>query len=118
MKYLKRTSILFVCFVLCVSFTFLHHGWADYDQTKPIDFKTTIEESIYENPHVLAKVKYNKEATTVFLAPTSRMTDRGLTQDMIKKGTEVRLVAYPHKTEKGEMRAERIFVDGKKFELR
>jgi len=104
--------------LLLVSFTFLHHGWADYDQTKPQDFKTTIEESIYENPHVLAKVKYKKENITVFLAPTSRMTDRGLTADMIKKGTPVRLVAYPHKTEKGEMRAERIFVDGKKFELR
>ncbi|WP_449437434.1 hypothetical protein [Pedobacter steynii] len=46
------------------------------------------------------------------------MTDRGLTADMIKKGTEVRLVAYPHKTKKAEMRAERIFVDSVKYELR
>ncbi|MCF2487644.1 DUF6152 family protein [Dyadobacter sp. CY347] len=117
MKSLKSISMA-VAVLLCASFTVLHHGWADYDQTKPQDFKTKIEESIYENPHVLAKVKYNKEMYTVFLAPTSRMTDRGLTADMIQKGTSVRLVAYPHKTEKGEMRAERIFVDGKKFELR
>ncbi|WP_031527760.1 DUF6152 family protein [Dyadobacter crusticola] len=117
MTHLKKLSL--VCMVLLLaSFTFLHHGWADYDQTKPTDFKTKIEESVYENPHVLAKVKYNKELVTVFLAPTSRMTDRGLTADMITKGTDVRLVAYPHKTEKNEMRAERIFVDGKKFELR
>lgn len=117
MIYLKNTSLA-LAVLLCVSFTVLHHGWADYDQTKTLDFKTTIEESVYENPHVLAKVKYKKENYTVFLAPTSRMTDRGLTADMIKKGTSVRLVAYPHKTEKGEMRAERIFVDGKKYELR
>lgn len=117
MKYFKNISLAFA-FLLCLSFTVLHHGWADYDQTNPQDFKTKIEESIYENPHVLAKVKYKKEMYTVFLAPTSRMTDRGLTADMITKGTSVRLVAYPHKTEKGEMRAERIFVDGKKFELR
>lgn len=117
MKSFRNISLAFA-FLLCLSFTVLHHGWADYDQTKPQDFKTTIEESIYENPHVLAKVKYKKEIYTVFLAPTSRMTDRGLTADMIKKGASVRLVAYPHKTEKGEMRAERIFVDGKKFELR
>lgn len=117
MKYLKNTSFA-LAVLLLVSFTVLHHGWADYDQTKPQDFKTTIEESTYENPHVLAKVKFNKEMTTVFLAPTSRMTDRGLTADMIKKGTKVQLVAYPHKTEKNEMRAERIFVDGKKYELR
>lgn len=117
MKSIKNIYLA-LAVLICASFTALHHGWADYDQTKPQDFTTTIEESIYENPHVLAKVKYNKEMYTVFLAPTSRMTDRGLTSDMIKKGTSVRLVAYPHKTEKGEMRAERIFVDGKKFELR
>lgn len=114
----SKNILLAVAILLCASFTVLHHGWADYDQTKPQDFETKIEESIYENPHVLAKVKYNKQMQTVFLAPTSRMTDRGLTADMIRKGTSVRLVAYPHKTEKNEMRAERIFVDGKKFELR
>ena len=54
---------------------------------------------------------------SVFSA-TSRMTERGLTAEMIKPGTEVQLVAYPHKTIKTEMRAERIFVDGKKYELR
>ena len=117
MNYIKSASLI-LALLLCLSFTILHHGWSEYDQTKPQDFKTTIEESIYENPHVLAKVKYKKEPITVFLAPTTRMTDRGLTEDMIKKGTKVRLVAYPHKTEKGEMRAERIFVDGKKYELR
>lgn len=104
--------------VLFASFTALHHGWADYDQEKVLDFKTVIQESVYENPHVLAKVKYKKDLCTVYLAPTSRMTDRGLTADMIQKGESVRLVAYPHKSKKGEMRAERIFVDGTKYELR
>jgi hypothetical protein len=117
MAYFKNALLLFVLF-MGASFTFLHHGWADYDQTKTLDFKTTIEESVYENPHALAKVKYQKKVWTVFLAPTTRMTDRGLSADMIKKGTSVRLVAYPHKTEDGEMRAERIFVDGTKYELR
>ena len=46
------------------------------------------------------------------------MTDRGLTEDMIQKGTEVRIVGYPHKTIKTEMRAERIYVEGEKYELR
>ncbi|MCE7064614.1 DUF6152 family protein [Dyadobacter sp. CY326] len=117
MAYLKSALLIVVLF-LGASFTFLHHGWADYDQTKVLDFKSKIEESVYENPHALAKVKYNKKVWTVFLAPTTRMTDRGLSAEMIKKGTEVRLVAYPHKTEEAEMRAERIFVDGTKYELR
>ena len=104
--------------LLCASFTFFHHGWSEYDQTKPQDFKATIEESVYENPHVLIKVKYKKQPQTIYLAPTSRMTSRGVSEDMIKKGTSVRLVAYPHKTDKGEMRAERIFINGEKYELR
>lgn len=117
MKIIKSTFVLFFLFVLA-SFSFFHHGWANYDQTKVMDFTCTVEESIYENPHVLVKVKHKEEIWTVFLAPISRMTDRGVSADAIKKGAVVRLVAYPHKTEKGEMRAERIFIEGKKYELR
>lgn len=113
-----KFPIVAVVFFLTVSFTFFHHGWANYDQKKVLDFESVIEESVYENPHALAKVKYKDKLWTVYLAPTSRMTDRGLTEEMIKKGTEVRLVAYPHKTIKTEMRAERIYVAGKKYELR
>lgn len=117
MAYLKNISLVIV-FLLCVSFTFFHHGWANYDQDKVLDYTTTILESVYENPHALAKVKYKEKTWTVYLAPTNRMTDRGLSADMIKKGTAVRIVGYPHKTIETEMRAERIFVDGKKYELR
>lgn len=117
MTKLKNISLA-MALLFCASFTILHHGWADYDQTKPTDFKAKIEEVTYENPHVLAKVKYKKEMTVVYLAPITRMESRGLNQDMIKKGTTIRFVAYPHKTEKNEMRAERIFVGDDKFELR
>lgn len=117
MAYLKTTALGLIVLLLS-AFTFFHHGWAEYDQEKPLDFKTTIEKSIWENPHALATVKYKGKMTTVYLAPTSRMTSRGLSEEMIKKGTAVRLVAYPHKTEKNEMRAERIYVGEKKYELR
>ncbi|MFC7523180.1 DUF6152 family protein [Parapedobacter sp. GCM10030251] len=117
MIYVKNISLA-VILLLCVSFTYFHHGWANYDQKKVLDFKTTIEESVFENPHALAEVKYKGETWTVYLAPASRMTARGLSAEMIKKGTAVRIVAYPHKTKKTEMRAERIFVDGEKYELR
>lgn len=117
MIYLNNTTLLLL-FILTVLFRFFHHGWANYDQTKVLDFTTTIDESTFGNPHTMATVKYQNESCTVYLAPASRMTERGLTSEMIKKGTKVRFVAYPHKTEKGEMRAERIFVDNKKYELR
>ncbi|WP_057940143.1 DUF6152 family protein [Algoriphagus resistens] len=117
MTYLRNTTLLFL-FVLCVSFGYLHHGWANYDQTKVLDFESTIEESTFENPHTIAKASYQNEPWTVILAPASRMTARGLSAEMIKKGTSVRIIAYPHKTKKGEMRAETIYVNKKKYELR
>jgi hypothetical protein len=117
MKNLRNTSLILL-FIVSTSFAFFHHGWANYDQTKVLDFEATIEESSFGNPHSMATVNYDNGPWEVYLAPASRMTDRGLNAEMIKKGTKVRFVAYPHKTEKGEMRAERIYVDGKKYELR
>jgi hypothetical protein len=46
------------------------------------------------------------------------MTNRGLTPEMLKVATEVSVEGYQHKTDPGEMRAERITVDGKTYELR
>lgn len=117
MTYLK--SILLVIVVLCcVAFHPFHHGWANYDQTKTLDYKGTIQESVYENPHASAKVKNKNKVWTVILAPVTRMEARGVTADMVKKGATIQVVGYPHKEIKDEMRAERIIVDGKKYELR
>jgi len=117
MAYLKSFLPIWIL-LIGISFAFVHHGWANYDQDKVLDFKTTIEHSVYENPHALAKVKYNGALWTVYLAPASRMTTRGLSAEMIKKGTTMRIVAYPHKTVKTEMRAERLFIGDKRYELR
>ena len=46
------------------------------------------------------------------------MTNRGLTPELLKVGTTVSVEGYQHKTDAGEMRAERITVDGKTVELR
>lgn len=100
------------------AFAPLHHGWGDYDQTKVLDYTGTIESSKYENPHVMANIKDKNKTWKVYLAPMSRMQERGVDADMLKKGTSLRIVGYPHKTVKDEMRAERIFIDGKKFEMR
>jgi hypothetical protein len=117
MVYLRNISLAIVLLVTA-SFASFHHGWSNYDQDKVLDFKSTIESSTFENPHALATVKYNDKIWTVYLAPASRMTARGLSAEMIKKGTPVQIVAYPHKSIKTEMRAERLFVNGKKYELR
>jgi hypothetical protein len=105
-------------FLVCASFTYFHHGWANYDQDKTLDYTGTIEEFTFENPHALAKVKEKNKTWTVFLAPTSRMQTRGVPTDKLAKGNQVRVVGYPHKEIKDEMRAERIFINGEKYELR
>ena len=104
--------------LLCVSFIPFHHGWGNYDQEKVLDYKGTVVEVVYENPHVTTKVKDKTKTWSVFLAPISRMNDRGIAEGMLKKGMSVRIVGYPHKKIEDEMRAERIFIAGEKYELR
>ena len=117
MTYLKSICLVMMVAVLS-SFESFHHGWANYDQQKTIDYKGTVQELTYENPHAMARVKEKNKVWTVVLAPLSRMESRGLNADMIKKGSSIRVVGYPHKEIKDEMRAERIFVNGEKYELR
>jgi hypothetical protein len=68
--------------------------------------------------HGCARVKDKNKTWLVILAPTSRMESRGVPSDKIVKGSKLRVVGYPHKKIKDEMRAERIYVDNVKFELR
>jgi hypothetical protein len=46
------------------------------------------------------------------------MTSRGLSKKMLEPGTQASVEGYPHRTEKDELRAERITIDGKTVELR
>jgi hypothetical protein len=60
----------------------------------------------------------NGKVWLVVLAPPSRMSNRGLSQEMLKVGTTATVVGYPHREKADEMRAERITIDGKTVELR
>lgn len=94
-----------------------HHGWTGY-QDEILKLSGVIEESSYTSPHGSIRLKTGDKAWLVVLAPPSRMTNRGLTPEMLKVGTSVSVEGYQHKTDAGEMRAERITVDGKTVELR
>ena len=117
---MRKWQLFVAVSLVIVAFAFrpFHHGWANYDQTKTLDYTGTVEEFTFENPHASARVKDKKKTWLVILAPTSRMQSRGVPSDKIVKGSKLRVVGYPHKTVKDEMRAERIYVDGAKFELR
>ena len=98
-----------------------HHGWSGYDSSKVLTLNGTIRESTYANPHGMLRFEVagaNAKTWSAVLAPPSRMSARGLTQEMLQVGTTVTVVGYPHSQKDEEMRIERITVGGKTIELR
>jgi hypothetical protein len=95
-----------------------HHGWGSYDAANPVTVNGPILQSKYENPHASITVKGSDKEWTVTLAPTSRMSNRGATAEVVAVGKTVAAYGYPSTVEKDEMRAERITVDGKTYEMR
>jgi hypothetical protein len=97
---------------------FAHHGWGSYDAAKLITIASNVERADWENPHVTLVVPYQGKSWDAVLAPPFRMNARGLNPDMIKPGTSVRIEGYLSTRVATEMRAERILVGGKTYELR
>ena len=95
-----------------------HHGWGSYDAAKKFTIESPIESVVWQNPHVHVMLKYQDATWEVTLAPVSRMTRRGVTEDMLKPGTVISAEGYPSTRNEQEMRAERITIAGKIFELR
>jgi len=95
-----------------------HHGWTGYDEKSPLTLTGTVKASGYENPHSYVDLQTADKVWHVVLAPPSRMDSRGLSKDAIKPGIEATVMGYPNKTDKSELRAERITIAGKTTELR
>ena len=95
-----------------------HHGWSEYDATKPLKLTGKIVESGYEHPHGHVRLETPGKTWTVVLAPPSRMDFRGLSKEMLKPGGSATVEGYPNRDKADEMRAERITIQGKTTELR
>jgi hypothetical protein len=95
-----------------------HHGWGSYDANNPVTVEGPILTSKYENPHATLTVRGKDKEWTVTLAPTSRMTSRGAVGELLAVGKTISAYGYPSRVEKDEMRAERITVAGKTYEMR
>jgi hypothetical protein len=115
-----RKSMPMLVAACAMGFTALamaHHGWSGYE-TELLKVAGVIEQSSYTNPHGSIELKTPEKTWHVVLAPTSRMTNRGLTAEMLKTGITVTVEGYQNKADAKEMRAERITVDAKTVELR
>jgi hypothetical protein len=97
---------------------FAHHGWGSYDAAKRFTITSAIEHVAWQNPHVHIHVTYEGATWEAVLAPPFRMEARGLSPALLKAGTRVEVDGYPSTQTSREMRAERIVIDGKTFELR
>lgn len=95
-----------------------HHGWGSYEAARPVTVQGPIVTSKFENPHATITVRGSDKVWTVTLAPTSRMTSRGATPEVVAVGMTISAYGYPSTVEKDEMRAERITVAGKTYEMR
>jgi hypothetical protein len=95
-----------------------HHGWSSYDESKPITVSGPFKSVVWGYPHGTAKITVGKKDWDVVLAPTSRMTARGLNADSISKGQPVTLTGYARRDGTAEMRIERITVGKTTVELR
>jgi hypothetical protein len=95
-----------------------HHGWGSYDASKTVTIASPVQKLDWTNPHVHLMVTHEGKPWEAVLAPPFRMTARGLSQDMLKVGTRVSLEGYVSTKVPNELRAERIRVNGKTFELR
>ena len=72
----------------------------------------------FESPHVTIMVRGDDKEWMVTLAPPSRMQNRGAVAAVVAVGKKVAAYGYPSKAVKNELRAERITVDGKTYEMR
>ena len=104
--------------VLAAGAAVAHHGWGSYDAEKPVTVAGPIVTSKFENPHATVTVRGSDKVWTITLAPPSRMSSRGASDKIIAVGNTVSAYGYPSKVVNDEMRAERITIDGKTYEMR
>jgi Family of unknown function (DUF6152) len=115
---MTRSLFFSAGFALLTSAALAHHGWGSYDAGKPITVAGPIVTSKFENPHAAITVRASDKVWTVTLAPTSRMNSRGATEKVVAVGQNISAYGYPSTVDKDEMRAERITVNGKTYEMR
>lgn len=95
-----------------------HHGWSGYDQSKTVSLSGRVQASSWGNPHGTLELTDAGKRWRVILAPTARMTARGLAEGDIAVGRTVRVEGYANTSDAGELRAERVIVGDKTVELR
>ena len=115
---LRRGTALCLFILAATVAASAHHGWGSYDSAKKFTIEAPIDMIAWQNPHAHVMLKYENATWEVTLAPISRMQRRGLSEEMLSIGTVIQAEGYPSTRREHEMRAERITVAGKVYEMR
>jgi len=111
-------TMLVALLLLPATAALAHHGWSNYDNAKPIKLSGTVTEVSYAYPHATIQLDVAGKKWLAVLAPPSRLSSRGIGSGDIKVGATATVEGYPSREDAAEMRAERITLDSKVYELR
>jgi hypothetical protein len=96
---------------------FAHHGWA-WTQDGFFELEGVIAEIYIGNPHATLDVDVEGEIWRVELAPPARTIAAGFTEEVAKKGDEVKAIGNRSRDEtEKRMKAVRIVVNGKTYDV-
>ena len=90
----KRVLLGALALVVSAGTAAAHHGWGSYDAAKPFTISAPVETLVWADPHTHITVKYQGDTWEATLAPLFRMQARGLSEEMLKPGTEVAVEGY------------------------
>lgn len=115
---LSRRTALAIPALIIPGPALAHHGWGGFDASQVLDHTGLIARSTYANPHGTLWMAREGVEMIIELAPTNRMTARGLAESDIAPGRSVRVYAYRNRGNPNVYRAEWIEVAGRRVELR
>ena len=96
---------------------YAHHGWS-WTKEGFFELKGTITAIYIGNPHATLDVDAEGEAWRVEMAPPSRTTAAGFTEEVAKVGDEVTAIGNRSLDESEKrMKAVRIIVNGKTYDV-
>ena len=111
-------TLLLALLLMPVTAAFAHHGWSSYDNSKPLRLSGTVTEISYAYPHATITLEVAGKKWLAVLAPPSRLSSRGIGNGDITVGSLATVEGFPAREDVEQMRAERITLEGKVYELR
>ena len=112
-----RAPLLALAIALPGGHALAHHGWA-WTTGDNIELTGVIEEVRLGNPHGLLEVSVEGERWTVEVGQPWRNERAGLKEGDLAPGVEIRAVGESAADPADRrLKAERLFIDGKEYEL-